>query len=65
MLTKDEHCRILNLQDEESRKEGDFMEDDKVQQMNNVYNKLSDQNKDMLLLLAKGMEVAQNQQKVS
>ena len=41
------------------------MEDDKVQQMNNVYNKLSDQNKDMLLLLAKGMEVAQNQQKVS
>lgn len=41
------------------------MEDDKVQQMSNVYNKLSEQNKDMLLLLAKGMEVAQNQQKVS
>lgn len=37
------------------------MVDDKVQQMSNVYNKLSEQNKDMLLLLAKGMEVAQNQ----
>lgn len=41
------------------------MEDDKVQQMNDVYNKLNEQNREMILLVAKGMEVAQNQQKVS
>ena len=41
------------------------MDDDKVQQMNYIYNKLNDQNRAMILLVAKGMEVAQNQQKVS
>ena len=37
------------------------MEDDKVQQMNDVYNKLNEKNREMILLVAKGMEVAQNQ----
>ena len=37
------------------------MEDDKLQQMNDVYNKLNEQNREMLFLVAKGMEVAQNQ----
>ena len=41
------------------------MEDDKVQKMNDVYNKLNEKNREMLFLVAKGMEVAQNQQKVS
>ena len=37
------------------------MEDDKLKQMNDVYNKLNDQNREMIFLVAKGMEVAQNQ----
>lgn len=59
MLTNVDGCRILKTKS--VRKEGDFMEDDKLQQMNDVYNKLNEQNRKMLFLVAKGMEVAQNQ----
>lgn len=39
------------------------MEDDKEESIADIYEKLTDENKSVILLLAKGMELAQNNSK--
>lgn len=39
------------------------MEDDKDESIADIYEKLTDENKSVILLLAKGMELAQNNSK--